>query len=413
MKACVFTLGCKVNSCESSSLMRGLYELGYEVTSKLCAADLYVINTCAVTREAEKKSRQAIARARKFSPNAKIIVTGCASQKSPESFLKKEGVYLVTGAINKDKLFDVINQNGVVLDDSTEYYRRYFPLELEKTRYYLKIQDGCDNFCSYCVIPYLRGRSRSRDIDDILRELDGVNCSEVVLTGINVSAYDYEGKKLPDVIYALKDYPFRLRLSSLEDNVVSEELVHALKSLKDFAPHFHLSLQSGSDKVLKEMNRHYSTKVFTDSVDLIRKNFPSAAITTDVIVGYSTETDEDFEKTYDFCKKTGFADIHCFAYSPREGTVGYRLKPLPPEVTKKRLDRLLRLKVELKKNFSTSFIGKTLSFIPEKTADGYSEGYSANYIRIYVRGELPVGEKTDVVAKELFRDGLLCEIAAK
>ncbi|MBO4573275.1 MAG: tRNA (N(6)-L-threonylcarbamoyladenosine(37)-C(2))-methylthiotransferase MtaB [Clostridia bacterium] len=410
MKACVFTLGCKVNSCESSSLMRGLSELGYTVSGKLCRADLYIINTCAVTKEAEKKSRQAIARAKKYSPDAKIIVTGCASQKSPESFLNKDGVYLVTGAINKDKIIDILDQNGVFIDDSKEYYRRFYPLEVEKVRYYLKIQDGCDNFCSYCIIPYLRGRSRSRDIADVISELDGVTASEVVVTGINLSAYSYEGKKLPDLISALKKYRFRIRLGSLEDNVVSNELVSALKSLYDFAPHFHLSLQSGSDDVLKKMNRHYTTEAFADSVELIRRNFPDAAVTTDVIVGYPVETDEDFEKTYDFCKKIAFSDIHCFEYSPREGTVGYKLKQLAPDVKKRRLDRLIGLKYELKKAYIEKYVGKSLSFIVEELKNGYSVGYSANYIRVYVSGRLPVGEKIDVLIKSSFEDGAIAEI---
>jgi len=407
MKAVVFTLGCKVNGYESLSLMSGLKTLGYEVSGKLSPADLYIINTCAVTKEAEKKSRQAIARVRKFSPDAKIIVTGCASQKNPESFLKKDGVYLVTGALNKDKIIEIINQNGIILDDSDEYYRKFFPAEGEKTRYYLKVQDGCDNFCSYCVIPYLRGRSRSRSIEDIIAELNEVNPLEVVLTGINLSAYNYNGNRLFDLIYALKDYPFRIRLGSLEDNIVEEKLIYSLKSLKDFAEHFHLSLQSGSDKVLKEMNRHYTTEVFERSVNLIRENFPDAAITTDVIAGYATETEEDFNETYEFCKKMNFADIHCFEYSPREGTVGYKIPPLPPEVTKRRLDKLLGLKQKLRTTFAEKFLGKVLSFIPEQYVDGYTEGYTGNYIRVYVQGEMKSDGAKNVEIIEKFKDGLL------
>ena len=406
MKAVVFTLGCKVNGYESSSIMSGLKELGFDVGGKLSPADLYVINTCAVTKEAEKKSRQAIARVRKFSPDAKIIVTGCASQKNPESFLGKDGVYLVTGAINKDKIIDIIDSDGIVIDDSDEYYRKYYPVGGEKTRYYLKVQDGCNIFCSYCIIPYLRGRSRSRSIEDVLLELDRVTAAEVVLTGINLSAYFYEGKRLTDLLSAMKDYPFRIRLGSLEDNVVTPELINALKGLKDFAPHFHLSLQSGSDKVLKEMNRHYTTDVFEKSVNLIRENFADAAITTDVIAGYATETDEDFEKTYEFCKKIGFADIHCFEYSPREGTVGYKLPQLKPEVKKARLDRLISLKQRLKNAFAERFIGKVLSFVPEENKNGCIEGYTGNYLRVYAEGDVKFDGVKNVLLTERFKDGL-------
>ena len=406
MKAVVFTLGCKVNGYESLALMSGLKELGYEVSGKLSAADLYIINTCAVTKEAERKSRQAIARVRKFSPDAKIIVTGCASQKDPESFLKKEGVYLVTGALNKDKIIELLNQHGIVIDSSDEYYRKYYPTGDEKTRYYLKVQDGCNNFCSYCIIPYLRGRSRSRSVEDVIEELKSVNALEVVLTGINLSAYFYEGKDLADLITAMSFCNARIRLGSLEDNVVDEKLIKALKGLKDFAPHFHLSLQSGSDKVLKNMNRHYTTEVFTHSVDLIRENFEGAAITTDVIVGYATETDEDFEKTYEFCEKTRFADIHCFEYSPREGTFGYKLPQLAPEVKKARLDKLLDLKRKLKKAFAQEFIGKRLSFVPEQFRDGYTEGYTGNYLRVYVEGRVEFDGVKNIEIIGLFKDGL-------
>ena len=410
MKAVVFTLGCKVNGYESLALMSGLYELGYEVSGKLSPADLYIINTCAVTKEAERKSRQAIARVRRYSPTAKIIVTGCASQKDPKSFIGKDGVYLVTGAINKDKILDVLDSNGVIIDDSDEYYRKFLPITGEKTRYYLKVQDGCNNFCSYCVIPYLRGRSRSRSIGDVISELDGVNALEVVLTGINLSAYRYEDKTLPDLIYAMRDYSFRVRLGSLEDNVVTDELISSLLSLKDFAPHFHLSLQSGSDKVLKEMNRRYTTEVFSGSVKAIRSAFPDAAITTDIIVGYSTETDEDFEKTYEFARNTGFSDIHCFEYSPREGTVGFKLKPLPSEVKKARLDRLLDLKYRLKKEFLLNNLGKIASFVPETTKDGFTEGYTGNYVRVYAEGRVPADRIVKVKLCELYKDGVKAQI---
>ena len=339
MKAVIFTLGCKVNGYESLTIGTGLKELGYEVSDKLSYADLYVINTCAVTAEAEKKSRQAITRARKHNPDAKIIVCGCASEHNPEAF-RERGVSLVTGALNKDKLVSLINETGVILDKEEGYHQSFLPCETSKTRAYVKIQDGCNNFCSYCIIPYLRGRSRSRSIESVVEEMKTIKAKEVVITGINVSAYDYEGKKLPDLINALGNFDVRIRLGSLEDNIVSDELLLSLRNLKDFAPHFHLSLQSGSAKVLREMNRKYTPDEFLRSVEKIREYFPDAAITTDIIAGYSTETEEDFEDTVLLAQKAKFSDIHCFEYSPREGTVGAKLKVLPEEIKKNRVDCL-------------------------------------------------------------------------
>ncbi len=409
MKAVVFTLGCKVNACESGSLMTGLKELGYEVSSKLEPADLYIINTCAVTKEAERKSRQAISRVRKFSPLAKIIVCGCASQKCPQDFLEKEGVYLVTGAINKEKILELINDNGIFIDDSCQFTQKYYPLENDKTRHYIKIQDGCNNFCSYCVIPYLRGRSRSRNLEDIVNEVENGKSTEIVLTGINLSAYNDNGRNLADLIGKLKNCSCRIRLGSLEDNIIDDRLLSALSNLKDFAEHFHLSLQSGSDKVLKEMNRHYSTEDFFNSVKLIKKYFPNAAITTDVIAGYSTETDADFEQTINFCKQVQFSDIHCFEYSRREGTVGYKLKPVANEIKKQRLNRLLDLKKLLKQEYLQKFIGRKSSFVPERYLKGYTEGYTGNYIRVYVPEKCLDGIK-QIELLEPFEDGLKAKL---
>ena len=403
MKAVVFTLGCKVNGYESSTLITGLKELGYETSDKLEEADLYIINTCAVTAEAEKKSRQAVTRARKHNPFAKIIVCGCASEHSPESF-KEKGVSLVTGALNKDKIIDIINEDGIKIDESKEYYQKFFPAADVKTRTYIKVQDGCDNFCSYCLIPYLRGRSRSRKIESVIEELKMLSPKEAVITGINLSAFSDEGKDLADLLFALKDFDFRIRLGSLEDNIITEKMLEATKALKDFAPHFHLSLQSGSDKVLKEMNRRYTAEEFLASVEKIRSFYPDAAITTDIISGYSTETEEDFSKTIETAKKAKFADIHCFSYSQRKGTFGARLKPLPEEVKKERLARLMELKTKLKGEFVKAHEGKILSFLPEDFVDGCTEGYTENYIKVYVP-EKVAGDIKKIKIGEAFKEG--------
>ena len=408
MKAVVFTLGCKVNSRESSCLITGLKEKGFETSDKLEPADVYIINTCAVTAEAEKKSRQAIARAKKFNASARIFICGCASQKNPEAFINK-GAQVVTGAKAKDKILDLLDNKGIFIEQSDEYYEKYIPSKSSKTREYVKIQDGCNNFCSYCIIPYLRGRSRSRKIENIVEEIKALDSQEIVITGINVSAFDDNGKKLPELLYALKDFDCRFRFGSLEVGVISEELLTATKQLKDFAPHFHLSLQSGSDKVLKTMNRHYTSTEYADKVKLIREFYPDAAITTDVIVGYSTESDENFKECIEFCDAIEFADVHCFTYSVREGTAGARLKKLPDDVKKARLDQILKRKEAYKDKFVAKNIGKILTLIPEEEIDGFTVGYTENYLRVFVKGCLPYG-KVKVKIIEKYQDGALAEV---
>lgn len=410
-KAVVFTLGCKVNSRESASLMTGLKEKGFTVSEKLGYADLYIINTCAVTAEAEKKSRQTIERARKFNRNAPVYVCGCASQNNPQAFADK-GVKVVIGSKSKDKLIDLLEQDGVFIEKSDEYYEKFLPAKTARTREYVKVQDGCDNFCSYCIIPYLRGRSRSRKIENVLEEVNALSAAEIVLTGINLSAYNDDGKPLYRLIDALSYTSSRIRLGSVEVNVIDEKLLDATKRLKDFAPHFHLSLQSGSDAVLKSMNRRYTTNEYAEKVELIRKYYPLAAVTTDVIVGYSTETDEDFKNTVEFCKKMQFADIHCFPYSVRKGTVGAKLKPLLDDVKKSRLNELLEVKKLLKDEFIQKNIGKTLEFIPEETENGYITGYTENYIRIYFDGKAQ-SDKFSVVLTKPYLDGALAVLPEK
>jgi len=400
MKAVVWTLGCKVNSYESELLCFGLKQKGYEVSEELGFADLYILNTCAVTQEAEKKSRQAVARVKKFNPNAKIIVCGCASQKSPQAFLEKQGVQLVTGAKSKEKILDLLDKSGLYIHNQDEYAPCELIPETTKTRAFIKIQDGCNNFCSYCIIPYLRGRSRSRNLDEILREIEKINAKEIVLTGIDISDYNYNGKTLVDLIMVCSSFDKRIRLGSLHASVITKELLQALKSLNRFSEHFHLSLQSGSDLVLKSMNRKYTTDDYFEKVKLIREYFPSCAITTDVIVGYSTETELEFENSLNFCKKVGFADIHCFPYSAREGTVGAKLKELSSQVKKERMAKILRLKQELINNFYKQNENKELEFIPEEFDGEYTIGTTSNYIKCKIKGVVENEIKIMLVKQE-------------
>ena len=408
MKAVVFTLGCKVNDCESGSLIRGLQERGWEVSDELDFADLYILNTCAVTGEAEKKSRQAIARVRAVNPDARIIVCGCAAEKTPEIFAKKQNVQLVTGARQKSKILSLLDGEGIALDEDDKIYDEMpAPVSL-KTRAFVKIQDGCNNFCSYCIIPYLRGRSRSRTVESAAEEILSASAEEVVITGIDISSFKDGNRGLADLLLAVKNANSRIRLGSLEVGVITPQLLEAAKQVRDFAPHFHLSLQSGSDAVLKKMNRHYTGEEYCRRVELIRAYFPDAAITTDIISGFPTETEEDFSETLALARRVGFSQIHCFSYSRRTGTVAAKFSELPAEIRKRRLHELLALSHELRHTYEQKFVKKVLELVPEEVKDGYTVGYSENYIRLYVKGTAE--KKVRVTAREAYADGLLAEI---
>lgn len=406
MKAVVFTLGCKVNGCESASLLRGLEERGYEVSDELVPADLYILNTCAVTAEAEKKSRQAVARIRAAAPQARIYVCGCAAERMPSQFADKEGVRLVTGTMHKGGIPELLDEEGVRVSPAETCFEELPSPRFLQTRAYVKVQDGCNNFCSYCIIPYLRGRSRSRSLESAAAEILSCPAEEVVITGIDVSSYRDGARDLADLLRAVKDARARIRLGSLETHAVTERLLAAAKEVRDFAPHFHLSLQSGSDAVLRAMNRKYTRAEFLRKAALVREAFPSAALTTDIIVGFPTETEEDFEATLALAEEARFSQIHCFAYSRRAGTAAAKLKELAPQVKKERLGRLMALGRRLRGEYEGAFLGKTLELVPEEEKDGYTEGYSENYIRLYVRGS--VKKRTRVRALERYKDGLLC-----
>ncbi len=417
MNAVVFTLGCKVNDVESGSIIHGLKELGYAVSRELGYADLYVINTCAVTAEAERKSRQTIGRALKFNPQAKVIVCGCASQKTPLSFLEKEGVFAVVGAQGKNRVLEIA-QSGFAKEfagnqtckDSAIYEEMPLP-ECLKTRNFVKIQDGCNRFCSYCVIPYLRGRSRCRKVESVVNEVRQGTALETVLTGIDLSAYkDEEGRDLSDLLFALKEENTRIRLGSMEVSMITPRFLQTLKEMKNFAPHFHLSLQSGSRSVLKSMNRHYTREEYLEKCAMIYEVFPFAGITTDIIVGFPTETEEDFMQSLRIVEEAKFSQIHAFPYSPREGTNAYKkYKELPSALKKERVERILKAGATQKERYLQSFIGKELIILPERTIDGVTEGYAENYIRVYALGE--TGKTlTRVRVTELYQDGVKAEI---
>ena len=409
MKISVQTLGCKVNKYESDALMTLLNQKGHEVTDKLEKADVYIINTCAVTNEAERKSRQMIARCKKFNPQAKIYVCGCASQHNPLQFsTKADGV---VGTCSKEKLVS-LDFNKVDIEKIPQTYQSHAYSFQPRLRAYIKVQDGCNNFCSYCIIPYLRGRSRSRDLEDIVKEVEQLNddVKEIVLTGINLSDYKINGENgLIALLQRLDNYGKRLRLSSMEECVIDEKFVKGLASLKNFCPHFHLSLQSGSDSVLKRMNRHYTSEQFFQTVKLIRKYFPIAGITTDVIVGFPNETDDEFEQTINFIKKVNFSGLHIFPYSRRDMTIASRFADLDSSIKKIRVDRLKKLDSVLRDNFINS--NSTVQVLVEEKKYGLFIGFSQNYIKCYFSQQnLQLGQVYLAKIVDKFKDGVLVEL---
>lgn len=406
MKVCVFNLGCKVNRYEADRIIALLEERGFEASDELCTADAYIINTCAVTNEAEKKSRQAVARALKFNPKARVLICGCAAQNNPKQFSDIEGVTYVKGVADKNEIINHLLDVGTDVAELPLRYNEEGLFSEGRTRAVIKIADGCNNFCSYCLIPYLRGRVRSRNEEEILKEFDSLRKSheEVVLTGIDISSYGTDThSSLGRLVSRLNDGKTRIRLGSLEVNVINKAFLDEISSNVNLAEHFHLSLQSGSREVLRRMNRHYTPEMYFDAVKLIRSYYPDAAITTDIIAGFPTETDEMHKETTGFAKSVGFADIHVFEYSLRNGTNAAGMEQVAPEIKKKRVNDLLEIKKELHEAYINKFIGKRAQVIFED--DG---GYTSNYIRVYPNSPMPEGKLIGVKLTAPVKDGLGC-----
>lgn len=406
MRIAVFTLGCKTNLYESGQIVSALCAAGHDAFHGLEPADVFVLNTCAITAEAEKKSRQLVTRARKLNPNCRVVVVGCASEKNPAQFEGLANVTIVKGVHGKTKVVDEILGEGVDVEQIPSAYEETVTSTQEHTRAFVKIQDGCNNFCTYCIVPYLRGRSRSRRVADVVAEIKQANAAETVITGIDISQFGRDtGESLPMLFAALTNVPTRLRLGSLEAGVVTEELLQSLTHV-NFCPHFHLSLQSGCDATLKRMNRKYDTATYFAAVELIRRVFPTAAITTDVIVGFCGETDEEFAETLAFVQKVGFADVHVFPYSPRQGAVSAKWKDTDPVVKKHRAEVLGELKLQLKERFALANKGSVQCVLVEEIVDGKAVGYTPNYLRVYFDADpLTVGTLVDVVVGEPYADG--------
>ncbi len=417
MDVCVYTLGCKVNQYESGVMVAKLKKAGHNAFEGLKKADCYILNTCAVTAEAEKKSRQAVAKMVKLNPECSVYIVGCASQNNAAQFDRFPNVRFIKGVASKIDITDVIGSAAQKTKDieelPTSYQQTPFA-ETVRTRQTIKIQEGCDNFCSYCLVPYLRGRSRSRSVDDIIAEAksrDGI-VNEIVLTGIDISSFGKDtGESLGGLIKRLSGLKARIRLGSLEANIIDDGFLGVLAENKNFCPHFHLSLQSGSDKVLKKMNRHYTTAQYMEKVRLIRQYFPDAGITTDVIIGFPGEDETAFAETAEFVSAVGFSDIHVFPYSARKGTVAAGFAQVRDEEKKSRAERLTEIKYRLKNAFLQKHVGRVMKILAEEIDGGLIAGYTENYIKIYIdKNRAEENSFHTVKAKELFRDGLIGEV---
>lgn len=407
-KAALHNLGCKVNSYETEAMTQLLKKAGYEIVSFQDQADVYIINTCSVTNMADRKSRQMLHKAKKQNPNAVVVATGCYVQTATEKVAQDLSIDLVVGNNRKKDIVEILNEyyaekeageqvkEEYVIDinHTDEYEDLEISTVTEHTRAHLKIQDGCNNFCSYCIIPYARGRIRSRTMESIKAELERLSASgfkEIVLTGINLSCYDDNGKKLIDVIEMADNVNGieRIRLGSLDPEVVTEDFVERLGKVKKICPHFHFSLQSGCDKTLKAMNRHYTSDEYYEKCQLIRKYIDNPAFTTDVIVGFPGETEEDYISSREFVKKIKFAELHVFKYSKRGGTVAAKMpNQIDEKIKTLRSEDLIKTGEELTKEFRQAKIGQdtTVLFEEKILLDNkeYWVGHTVDYIKIAV-----------------------------
>ncbi len=413
MKASVITLGCKVNEYESQSMLNQLKKFGYEIFEGLVYADIYIVNTCAVTNIGERKSRQVLTKIKKLNPNAKIVVCGCAVQNNPDQFLRDRNVIAVAGNFGKHDIVNLINCENKVLPELE--HKKYIPFDKPietKARQYIKIQDGCNYFCTYCLIPYLRGRSRSRELNDILNEIKDTKSNEIVLTGINMSDYRIDDKlALKTLVSEVDKLNKRFRLSSLECNVLDDEMLDILANAKNFCPHFHLSLQSACNDTLKRMNRNYTIEEFITITDKIKEKFVHPCISTDIIVGFKGETDDEFETTFNNLKRIGFSFMHIFPYSVRSGTVASRMSgDVDKSIVKTRERRLISLNREFKQNFYNENKNTVHTMLVEEIVDGYSVGYTDNYIYTYLEGKSTVGSIIKVRLIDEFQQGMGAQI---
>ena len=422
-----YTLGCKVNQYETEAMLELFEKEGYEKAETEDYADVYVINTCTVTHMSDRKSRQYIRRMKKKNPDAIIAVVGCYSQVSPEEILSIDEVNLVMGTNDRKKIVEEVKKidasRKVSTVDDIMKVKAFEEIETNgKTRAFMKIQDGCDRYCSYCIIPYARGRVRSRDLESIVKEVENLASNgykEVVLTGIHVASYGKDIKdsdiKLLDVIKQINDIEGieRIRLSSVEPILFTDEFVEAVSTMDKVCPHYHLSLQSGCDETLKRMKRRYTTEEYKAIVDRLRAAIPNVSITTDVIVGFPGETNEEFDKTYEFLKDIELTHMHVFKYSPRKGTPAATMEnQVDPSTKHDRSEKLLQLNEENFNKFGQKMLDKEFNVLFEqKVGDNKYEGLTENYVKVIVESDNDISEQILKVkikdVKNEFLEGIL------
>lgn len=394
-----FTLGCKVNSYDSAFMQELFLKNGYSVVDFGTPADIIVVNTCTVTAVADKKSRGAIRRAAKA---GKVIVAGCLAQREAEELLRIEGVSAVIGTDERGDIVAIAERllSGEECIDATHglegcaFEIMNISAPSERTRGIIKIQEGCNNFCSYCIIPYVRGRSRSRRLTEIMHEADTLakeGVKEIVLTGIHIASYADEGLRLGDVICELDKTGVRIRLGSIEPGILDEAFIKQAASAKNLCPHFHLSLQSGSKSVLQRMNRRYTPDEYAEFVALLRQYYDNPAITTDIIAGFPGETEQEHQETKAFIENIEFSRIHVFPFSPREGTNAFDMQPkVPKQAAKQRALELIALGSIYEKKYIQSLIGETAHVLFEDESEEYPgclEGYSERYVRVAAKAQ--------------------------
>lgn len=408
-KVALHNLGCKVNAYETEAMQEMLEHAGYEIVPFQEGADIYVINTCTVTNIADRKSRQMLHRARKMNPDAVVVAAGCYVQAQAEKQVIDPCIDIVLGNNKKQDLLTALQayeeahgdlREVIDINHTKEYENLHLTKQGEHTRAYIKVQDGCNQFCSYCIIPYARGRVRSRAKEDVVAEVTDLaknGYQEVVLTGIHLSSYgiDFENEdNLLSLIRAVHEIEGikRIRLGSLEPRIITEEFVQAIAALPKMCPHFHLSLQSGCNEILKRMNRRYTSEEFYERCEILRKYFEKPALTTDVIVGFPQETEEEFEITYEFLKKICFYETHIFKYSKREGTKAAVMQgQIPEQIKAKRSARLIELGEKNRRAYEESFLGKTVEVLVEEKSDVNGKemwtGHTKEYMKIALESE--------------------------
>lgn len=424
MKVAFYTLGCKVNQYETNGMIQAFLEKGYKIVDFTEKSDIYIINTCTVTSISDKKSRQMIRRTKQLNPEAIVVAVGCYAQVAKDKLEEIKDIDLILGISEKTEIIkyveeeikernpktyisDVMHQKQFVDFGSVNY--------TDKNRVAIKVQDGCNQFCTYCIIPYARGRIRSRKIENVKKEVEDLaqkGIKEIVITGIHVASYGRDLEENIGLIDLLEeinkiDGIERIRLSSLEPTLITEEFVKRLSKLAKICDHFHLSLQSGCNETLKRMNRHYTTEDFKKATELLRKTYPNVALTTDIIVGFPGETEEEFNITYDFLKEINFYKMHVFKYSPRHGTKAEKMpNQIDGNIKEERSKKLIELSDKNEINQNKRYINKNLDVLIEEFEEGYYKGHTTNYIMVKIQENTNNLQNKIVTVKIIDNEGI-------